>query len=165
MDREFFVEYANKYKDMLYRIALNYFRNPYDADDMVQDVLLKFYETDKSFTGDEHVRNWLIRVMINQCRNTLRLPWRKRNVSLDELSGSVEFACEEQSGLFKQVMNLPEKYRVILYLFYYEEFSVKEISSLLKISESAVTTRLSRARKKLKDNILEVTGDERYEII
>ena len=162
MNQKFFIENAEKYKDTVYRIALNFFKNHYDADDIVQEVLLKFYMTDKTFENDEHVRNWLIRVAINQCKNVLRLPWRRRSVPLDELTGSIEFEYKEQNELFMQVMYLPEKYRVILYLFYYEEFSVKEISSLLKINESAVTTRLSRARKKLKQNLLEVSRDENY---
>lgn len=162
MNREFFIGNANKYKDTIYRIALNFFGNSFDADDIVQEVLLKLYESDKSFENDEHIRNWLIRVTINQCKNLLRLPWKKRNVSLEEWSGSIEFEYTEQSELFAQVMNLAEKYRVILYLFYYEDFSVKKISSLLRISESTVTTRLSRARKKLKQKLLEVSENEKY---
>lgn len=162
MNREFFIGNANKYKDTIYRIALNFFGNSFDADDIVQEVLLKLYESDKSFENDEHIRNWLIRVTINQCKNLLRLPWQKRNVSLEEWSGSIEFEYTEQSELFAQVMNLAEKYRVILYLFYYEDFSVKKISSLLRISESTVTTRLSRARKKLKQKLLEVSENEKY---
>ena len=117
MNQDFFIEIANKYKDTIYRIALNFFGNSYDADDIVQEVLLKLYETDRSFENDEHARNWLIRVTINQCKNVLRLPWRKRNVSLEEWSGSIEFNYQEQSDLFTHVMNLSEKYRVIFISF------------------------------------------------
>ena len=161
MDREFFIENANKYKDTIFRIAFNFFGNSYDADDMVQDVLLKLYETDKSFESNEHIRNWLIRVTVNECKSAFRLPWRKRDVSLDELTGSVEFEFKEESEVLSQAMNLSTKYRVVLFLFYYEEFSIKEISVILKTNESTITTRLSRARKKIKDRLLEVSEHEK----
>lgn len=157
MEQSFFLAMAEKYKDTVYRIALNYFGNTYDADDTVQEVLLKLYTCKKPFESAEHVRNWLIRVTVNVCKNTLRLPWRSRNVELsDDISESVIFETREQSELFQTVMSLPEKYRIVIYLFYYEDFSVKEISELLKLRESAVTTRLNRARTKLKLNLTEV---------
>ena len=159
MEQSFFLAMAEKYKDSVYRIALNYFGNTYDADDTVQEVLLKLYTSKKTFQNSEHVRNWLIRVTINVCKNALRMPWRSRNVELnDEVSESVVFALPEQSELYRTVMGLPEKYRIVLYLFYYEEFSVKEIAKLLKLRETAVTTRLSRARDQLKTNLTEVSG-------
>jgi len=160
VEQGFFLSVADKYKDTVYRIALNYFGNKYDADDMVQDVLMKLYTSNKQFESNEHIRNWLIRVTINTCKNTLRMPWRRRNVALDELAASVSFAHREQSDLFVSVMSLPEKYRTVLYLFYYEDLSVKEISEVLKLKESAVTTRLSRARNQLKLKLKEVWKDE-----
>jgi len=155
MDEKFFLVNANKYKDTIYRIALNYLRNTHDSDDMVQEVLMKLYSSNQQFESDEHIRNWLIRVTINLCKNTLRMPWR-RNVALDELPDSTSFEHREQSELFVSVMSLSEKYRIVLYLFYYEEFSVKEIANMLKLKESAVTSRLSRARNQLKLKLTEV---------
>ena len=159
VNEDLFLENANKYKQMVYRIALNYLANPYDADDIVQDTFLKFYLYKSPFQSDEHIRNWLIRVTINLCKNELRKPFRKSNIPLDELSASIPFEHEEQSKLFESVMSLPEKHRVVLYLFYYEGLSVKEIAEMLKLNESAVTSRLSRGRKQLK---LELTGGACY---
>lgn len=159
MEQTLFLMLAEKYKDMIFRIALNYFGNTYDADDMVQDVLMKLYSGDKVFESDEHARYWLIRVTVNACKNTLRKPKRKV-IALDEVSAVTTFDYKEQSDLFITVMGLPEKYRTVLYLFYYEDLSVKEIAQLLNIKESAVTTRLSRSRERLKQKLKEVWQDE-----
>jgi len=156
VEQTFFLAMANKYKDTVYRIALNYYGNPYDAEDTVQEVFIKLYTCNKQFESHEHIRNWLIRVTINMCKNTMRMPWRNRTIDFDDLAESVTFEHHEQSELFLSVMSLPEKYRTVLYLFYYEEFSVKEISKMLKLKESAVTTRLSRARNQLKLDLTEV---------
>lgn len=150
MDKDKFCEIAETYKDTVYRVALNFYGNPYDADDTVQDVFMKLYMTKQSFQSMEHLRNWLIRVTINDCKNTVTSSWKKRHVALDEISENIPFQEPEQSELFSQVMKLPEKYRTVLYLFYYEDYSVQEIANILEIKDSAVTTRLSRARKKIK---------------
>lgn len=155
MNEAAFLENAGKYKDTIYKIAVNYLRNAQDADDIVQEVLLKLYMSNQQFESDEHIRNWLIRVAINLCKNALRAPWRRKNVPLAELSDSISFEQEEQSELFMSVMSLPEKNRIVLYLFYYEEFSVKEIANMLRLKESAVTSRLSRARNQLKLKLTE----------
>lgn len=156
MSEEKFIEIANRYKDTIYRVALNYLRSPYDAEDVIQDVLMKLYTSKKEFESDDYIRYWLIRVTINHCKNVLRMPWRKRNVPLTEISNHFVFDNVKSCGLLQEVMELSEKYRVILYLFYYEEYTVKEISELLGIKESAVTTRLSRGRRQLKLKVKEV---------
>ncbi len=160
MEQTIFLVAADQYKDTVFRIALNYFGNPYDAEDTVQDVFIKLYTSKKPFESEEHIRNWLIRVTINACKNTLRTPWNRKHVALEDLSASIAFEQPEQSDLFCAVMSLPEKYRTVVYLFYYEELSVKEISGILRLNESAVTTRLSRARKNLKQKLTEVWKDE-----
>lgn len=159
MERSEFYRLAQRYQDMVFRIALNYFRSVPDAEDMVQEVLIKLYTAKQPFQNDEHVRYWLIRVTVNLCKNALRSPWRKRRISLDELSDAVSFDAPEQTDLFLTVMSLPEKYRTVLYLFYYEDCTVKEIARLLGLKESAVTTRLSRARRALRSELMEVTYD------
>ena len=155
MNEVLFLESANKYKQMVYRIAFNYLANPHDADDIVQDAFLKFYICKSPFQSDEHIRYWLIRVTINLCKNELRKPFRRNNIPFDELSASIPFEHKEQSELFESVMSLPEKHRIVLYLFYYEGLSVKEIAGMLGLNESAVTSRLSRARKQLKLELTE----------
>lgn len=155
-----FLNIIDTHKDTIYRIALNYLGNPFDADDIVQEVFIELYESGKTFDSDDHIRYWLVRVAINRCKNTLKSFWWRKRTPIEEVTKSVPFETKEQSELFAQVMGLPEKYRVVLYLFYYEEFSVKEIAELLHIKESAVTTRLARAREKLKS---ELKGVLQYE--
>lgn len=157
MEQASFRALAETYRDMVYRIALNFHRNIADAEDTMQEVLLKLYLREEPFDSDAHARNWLIRVTLNHCRSVWRSPWNR--VSLEELSTAIPFAAPEESALFQAVMGLPEKHRTVLYLFYYEELSVREIAEALKLSETAVTSRLSRARKALKDEWTEVLRD------
>ena len=156
MTRTEFTQWAERYKDMIFRIALNYYGNPQDGDDTVQEVLLRLYGCKKEFQSEEHVKAWLIRVTINQCKNGLRQKRRRSWVPLEEVDMPVLFQFPEQSELYRQVMSLPEGYRTVLYLFYYEDLSVREIAQALRLSPTAVTTRLSRARQQLKTNLTEV---------
>ena len=156
MKDEKFINAANIYKDTIFRIALNYFKNVHDAEDVVQDVLLKLYTHKKNFESEDYLRHWIIRVSINRCKNISRAPWRKKHTSMHGISDSVVFDNPAENELLSYVMKLPEKYRIIIYLFYYEEYSVKEIAGLLKISNSSVTTRLTRGRNKLKSALKEV---------
>ena len=160
METATFTAATEQYQDMVYRIALSHLGNNQDAEDAVQEVFLKLYRQNTSPVGDS-LRFWLIRVTINHCRDILRSPWRKRRVSMTELAEQQApvFDRMEHRELFDTVMALPEKYRTVLYLFYYEELSIREISELLKVSQSSVTTRLTRARMKLKEK-LEVWQDE-----
>ncbi len=160
VDRDVFCRRAQQYQDMVFRIALNYYGSIQDAEDTVQDVLMKLYLAEDAFESEEHVRAWLIRVTINLCKNTLRSPWRKRRVPLEELCQAVSFDDREESALFSVVMALPEKYRTVLYLFYYEDCSVRRIAELLELRESAVTTRLFRARNLLKQKLQEAEAYE-----
>lgn len=148
---EYFLTLAEEYKDMVFRVALNYLGSSFDADDAVQDVFLKLYIHNKEFVDREHIKGWLIRVTINTCKNMLRSPWRRNHANLDELCATVELDTDIQMDIFRAVMSIKEKYRVVLYLFYYEGYTVSEIADLLKITESAVTTRLSRARSILRN--------------
>jgi len=146
-----FPRMAEQYWDTVFRIALNYYGDPNDAEDTVQDVMLKLYKSDKCFENDEHVRNWLIRVTINSCKSTLRSFWRRNRVSLDDITESAAWDKPEQSELFAAVMSLNGHHRTILYLHYYEDFTTKEIAEMFGQSEAHIRTKLSRARKKLKE--------------
>ena len=131
-----------------------------DAEDAVQEVFLRLYTEEKLFESGEHLRRWLIRVTLNVCRDTLKSPWRKRRVPLDTVPDQPVFDAPEQGELYQAVMALPEKYRVTLYLFYYEELSTKEIAELLGLRQTAVTTRLSRGRELLKKRLEAWQDDE-----
>lgn len=150
MERSRFLKYAGEYKDMIYRVALNVLRSPDDAEDAVQDVLLKLYTTKTNFSSEEHVRHWLIRVTLNHSKNILRHKRRREETPIEELNLASPFETEEQYAMFSLVMSLPEKYRTALYLFYYERLSVREIAGLTGAGESSVTTRLQRARQLIK---------------
>jgi RNA polymerase sigma-70 factor (ECF subfamily) len=127
----------------------------------VQEVFLRLFTSKKNIADDEeHLRRWLLRVTINYSRDVLRSPWRKHRTSLEDLPEQPVFQEPEQQALYQTVMDLPESYRIVLVLFYYEELSVREIGELLNVSPSAVTTRLSRARAKLKEQLKEVWQDD-----
>lgn len=160
MDKTSFTTAVERYQDTVYRVALHILASPQDADDAVQEVFLRLYTAQKAFQSEEHLRRWLLRVTVNYCRDVLRSPWRKRRASLDELPPQPVFQKPEQEALYQTVMALPEHYRIVLVLFYYEELSVREIGKLLDLETSAVTTRLSRARAKLKEQLGEVWQDE-----
>lgn len=150
-----FTAAAERHLDMVYRIALNWFRNPADAEDAAQTAMLKLWQADTEFTDEEHLRRWLVRVTLNVCRDMARGAWRRHTVPLEELP-EPSFSDEERRGVYREVMALPGKYRVPLYLYYYEGYSVSEIGELLRLNVSTVQTRLARARAKLKTTLTEV---------
>ena len=160
MERSVFQATVGQYQDMVYRVALHQFGVLQDAEDAVQEVFLRLYTEEKLFESGEHLRRWLIRVTLNVCRDTLKSPWRKRRVPLDTVPDQPVFDKPEERELYQAVMALPEKYRVTLYLFYYEELSTKEIAELLGLRQTAVTTRLSRGRELLKKRLEAWQDDE-----
>ena len=151
MEHEFFDQAAQRWQDMVFRLALHQLGSYADADDAVQEVFLRLWRQKAPFESEEHLRRWLLRVTVNWCRDKLRSPRRRRRVDWDSLENQPAFETPEQGELYEAVMSLPEKYRTVLDLFYYEELSVREIGEVLGLSQSAVTTRLSRARKLLRE--------------
>lgn len=141
-----------EHRDDVYRLALSYTRSTQEAEDVCQTVFLKLMEQTQITSGKE--KSWLMQVTANQCRNLLRSSWWKKTAPLDE---TLTIPQPQHSGVFQAVMSLPPKYRVVIYLRYYEEYTTKEIAQLLKISQSAVTTRLARARQMLKTELKEVS--------
>ncbi len=138
----------------VYRAAYCYVKNSADADDIMQDAFLALYTCGKSFSGDEHIKAWLIRVAVNRSKNLLRSSHRRLSVPL-ELAEDIPHEDGHTDSLLPQVMKLKPKYRIVLYMFYYEDMSVRRIAEVLGESASAVTTRLSRARTQLKKLLLE----------
>ena len=147
MEQEFFDQAAQRWQDMVFRLALHQLGSYADADNAVQEVFLRLWRQKAPFESEEHLRRWLLRMTVNWCRDQPRSPWRRRRVDWDSLENQPAFETPEQGELYEAVMSLPEKYRTVLDLFYYEELSVREIGEVLGLSQSAVTTRLSRARK------------------
>ena len=139
---------VEQYGDTVFRLAYSYLKNRADAEDVMQETLLKLYLARRPFQSPEHQRHWVLRVAANECKRLLRSPWR-RTGPLEE-AGEPAFETPEQSGLFQQVMALPPKYRAAVYLHYYEDCSVQEIAAAMGANPSTVQTWLMRARGKLK---------------
>lgn len=155
MTEEQFTAAVERYGDMLYRIAFSWCKDRADAEDMVQSAFLKLLRADKSFDGEEHMRRWLIRVTVNNCKKLLLSPWRTRREPLEDYAESLFAAQPEDGALFLAVMSLPQKQRVVVHLYYYEGYSVREIGRLLRTNESTIQSRLASARKKLKSKLKE----------
>ena len=154
MTEQAFTAAAEQHLDMVYRIALNCLRVPADAEDAAQTALLRLWRSDTEFADDDHLRYWLARVTVNVCRDMARSPWRRRTVSLEACREPV-FQDPEHRELYEAVMALPAKYRLPLYLYYYEGYAAAEVAELLGLNPSTVQTRLARAREKLKIQLTE----------
>lgn len=148
--REQFEPLVRVYSSTVYRVAYQALKNHADAEDVMQAVLLKLFETDVDFESRKHVRAWLIRVAVNESRKILRTPWRRRVLPLEEGQDLPVFDNRAQSDLFSAVMALPRNYRMAVYLFYYEELPTAEIARAMSANPSTVRTWLRRAREKLK---------------
>lgn len=146
---------AARYIDTIYAVAFSALKNRADAENVTQDVLIQLYKTDKEFESYSHVKNWLIRVTVNQCKKVFRAPWRKTE-SLEDYAQTLGFEHEEDHDLFLTVMQLERKYRIVVVLYYYEGYSTSEIASMLGVPVNTVSTRLARARAKLRTLITEV---------
>lgn len=155
LTNEQFTCLARRYIDTVYRVALNYIKSPADADDITQNVFLKLLQEKKPFDSDDHVKHWLIRVTVNECKNLVRSRWWRAE-SFEEYSGTLVFDNQAQSDLFHMVMALPRKYRLPIYLYYYEGYSTQEIGQLLKLPKNTVCTQLKRGRELLKESLQEV---------
>lgn len=142
---------ARKHMDGIFRLALNYMGSFAEAEDVTQNVLIRLYKARRPFESPEHLRRWLVRVTINESKRMLLSPWR-RTESLELLEDRAALP-EENRELFRAVMALPEKYRVPMYLYYYEGYSTEELAKLLKIPGSTVRTRLRRGRAQLKESL------------
>ena len=154
MLKEEFTVFAEKYMDTIYRVAYSWLKNSHDANDVTQDVLIQLFKTDKEFESDSHLKNWLIRVTVNQCKMIFRSPWNRME-DVDTYAETLGFEDESHMDLFQAVMKLDKKYRVPLILFYYEGYSTAEVASIIGITEKTVSTRLFRAKTQLKDYLKE----------
>ena len=146
---------AQQYMDFVYRVALSCVRHPMDADDVTQNTMLRLCRAQISFENEAHVRHWLIRVTVNESKRLLTAPWRSHTVSLEELAAILPAQPPEEREVLSAVLALPKKYRLPLYLYYYEGYSVGEIASLLKRKPSTVQTHLARGREQLKTMLKE----------
>ena len=146
---------AKQHEDRLFRAAIAIMGGKADAEDIVQDVLIKLFERKSDFESPEHEIAWLTRVTVNLCKNRLRSPWWKRR---DPLLDTYPAQTDEQQDIMQTVLSLPPKYRLVIHLFYFDGYETKEIAEITKQKESTVRQQLTRARRMLKD-FLESEGD------
>ena len=151
---------AEAYRDRLFAAAFQVCKNAADAEDATQEALLRYHVSEKQFESGEHIRAWLIRVAINCAKNASRSFWRRNTVPLEDYMETLEFDSGESREIFEAVMGLPEKYRLVIHLYYYEDYTVAEIAGILGLTQSNVKVRLNRGRKLLKTTLQEVWDDE-----
>ena len=147
--RQDIVRMVETYSDMLLRIALNRVDSMAEAEDIVQTVFLKLVRSSPAFRSKEHEKAWLIRTAIRQCLDYNRSAFRRRTLPLDAEIRAV--LPPETSAVLDAVRQLPEQDRYIVYLHYYEGYPIKAIGAILEQPEGTVSSRLSRARRKLKE--------------
>lgn len=136
------------YADMVYRLAFSRTGHKSDADDIFQEVFLRYIQKAPKFRSEEHRKAWLIRVTINCAIKFQGSFWQRYTGPIEQ---EISFENEEDQSLYQELMCLPERYRVVLHLFYYEELSIAEIGRVTGTKLSTVRTQLTRARRRLKE--------------
>lgn len=139
---------VHQYGDMVFRVACHAVGNRIEAEDVTQTVFLRLCQREEVFESEAHLKHWLLRVAVNEGRRIQRSPWRRRVVPLEEWDAAAEE--REESGVLSAVMALEAKYRIPIYLYYYEGYTVREVAEILGINASTVQTRLQRSREKLR---------------
>lgn len=152
-------EVIQRYGDMVYRLAMASMRHPTDADDVFQDVFLRYAEKAPAFNDEEHRKAWLIRVTVNRCRSFYRSNWFRRIAPLEEAVHAAQEAPAEPA-LAEALQRLPQRYRTVLFLYYFENYDSAEIAAMTGQHASTVRSLLTRARKALAKQL---EGDGSYE--
>lgn len=140
-------EIVREHADMIYRIALQNVKNPEDASDIFQEVCLSLLTKNAPLSDDVHIKNWLIRVTINKCKNFRKSLWQNK---IEPIENHLELASHQGESVMEEIYSLPKNYLNVIYLYYYEEYTIGEIASILGKSQNTVNSQLQRARKKLK---------------
>lgn len=154
-----FTQLIDQYGGTVFRTAMCYVKNKSYAEDIVQDVFLKLYTYDGEFESDEHVKAWLIRITANCCKNLLKSHWYRLYEPIENAE-NMQAEQTEENGLLSLIMKLKRKNRIVLYMHYYEGYSVKEIAEVMGMTETAVTSQLYRGRKQLKELLIKGGYDE-----
>lgn len=150
---------VDKYSDMIFRLAYQNLYSIPDAEDVVQDVFLKLLKSNKAFESMEHVKAWLIRVTVNQCLDYKKSFYRKNVVSLENQEIPLK---ENEQRVIEEIFQLPTEESSIIYMYYYEGYTIREIAEILGKKQNTVNSKLTRARKKLKKLLLEGGYGEEY---
>ena len=149
---------VRKYADMIFRLAYQNLKNYSDAEDILQEVSVALITKNAPLGDPEHLRSWIVRVTLNKCKDFHKAFWRRNTEPIDD---HLELIAPEQQEVLEELFSLPDNYRLIIYLYYYEAFTISEIADLLGKSPNTVSSSLQRARKKLKKLLTE--GGFKYE--
>lgn len=150
MKREEFEHYYQFYFNDIFRYVLTITKNEDETLDIVQNVFMKLFQQEQNFLNSQHVKSWCLKVAHNESINLFKQWYRNKRVEVEDFNSFVGAQTSHNDSLLQQVFNLPLKYRQVIYLFYYEGYSIKEISNLINVSENTIKTRLSRGRDALK---------------
>lgn len=150
--REFKEKMTRKYFPMVYKLALNQTKSRDHADDVAQEVFLRYIQKQVDFQSEEHIKAWFLRVTVNCSKNVFTNSWFKKTEGISE---DISFETPEKSEVYYEVLALPTKYRAVIHLFYYEDMSIAEIADVLHTKESTVKSQLHRARNMLHDKLKE----------
>ena len=149
----------DRYADLVRRVCMIHLKNHADTEDIFQTVFLKYVTGTTEFESEEHEKAWFIRVTINACKDLLRSCVRSRTVSLDDLLEQPDQVPEDHREVLEAVLALPDKYRDVVYLHYYEGYTAPEIGTILHKNPNTVYTLLTRAR----DELRKMLGGEDFE--
>ena len=147
------------YADMIRRICLLHLNNHEDTEDVLQEVFLKYVLSSVSFESEEHEKAWFIRVTINACKDLLKNFFRTHTVALEEVMEQPALMPPDHREVLEAVLSLPAKYKEVVYLHYYEDYTVPEISGILGKNVNTIYTLLTRSRKMLREKL----GGDGYE--
>ncbi|AHF10009.1 MULTISPECIES: sigma-70 family RNA polymerase sigma factor [Dehalobacter] len=151
----------DQYGDDILRLCWLYLKDIHLAEDALQDTFIKAYRKYGTYNRQASERTWLISIAMNVCKNYLRTSWFKRVITVDKIDEHLMKNCnnnilvlERDNGeILEQIMNLSPKHKEVIFLYYYQQFKINEIAEILKMKESTVAVRLSRAREKLKQSM------------
>lgn len=170
-NEDFFDELLNKYGEVIKRLIFTYVKNHSVTDDIAQEVFISIYKNMDRFKGESNIKTWIFRIAINKCKDYLKSPKyqvQKLLGTFNELGNQTNdekntvdilIKRENRSELIEHVMRLPVKYREVIIHYYYFDFTIDEIAKLLSINSNTIKTRLSRAKKSLRERLLESGGD------
>ncbi len=151
-------EIYTRHSKMLYRVCFAYMKNAMDTEDAVQETFFHLVRSGPAFVSAEHEKAWLIRTASNICKNALRHWWRKRE-NIEDFQDIQSGETVETDEVFHAVMDLPEKYKTVVYLYYYEGYTGAEIAGILNKPQSTIRNSLREARALLKERL----GDSFYD--